>query len=140
MQSGTWIVLCLVTDIQAVRIGQHFKAHRQLHVLDVAQEQLTEVAAGVHGDAHLDLDFRFRWDNARSWLKLCDAFLGVVHLLPSEVRRQVTVVLENQAGSLVLRLRVNILRHTCVDPSQVHADPIQGNMGPLDLRMHLEIR
>jgi hypothetical protein len=129
----------LIADIETVGISEHLESERQLHVLHITQEEFVQVATGVDGDTHLDLEFRPWLDDAGAGFKLHNCALRIILLVPSEMGWQVAKVAEDQTHLLMLALRVDVLLHTGIDSPEVHDCAVQANHWSLNLRVDLEI-
>lgn len=132
------IFLSLIAYVQAISIRFHLEADWTLHVVDITEEELIEVATLVEGDTNFNFLVTFWWNHSRVWLKSDNAVFLVVDVSPLEVSGNVSIVLQYQCRFTVLRLVVDVLGDTSIDPSQVDRHSVELHMWALDLRVNVE--
>lgn len=103
----------LIHNIQPVTLSMHLDPKWYLYVLDVANQELIDLASIVYEELHVDLDLGFWRYNASDGVEASYYSLLFEFLLPIELGRDITIVREHYVPFTALCL--NLLRDTSID-------------------------
>jgi hypothetical protein len=90
-----------VGHVKSKGIGLYLKSKGKLQVLDIAENELVNIATLIEDDFHGDGNLRFRRNCTFVRFKINDETFRVVNFFPHEFSRDISIVLQDQVLVLV---------------------------------------